>query len=129
LFVGIADLVPLVGVTLGAVVAGVAAFIHSVPAGIAVVVFFVLYQQLENHLLQPVVFADRVGAIRLATELAGVLGALLAIPVAGIIQLILRDLWAHRRRPKPPPGSCERPRSHRPGGGPDTQHLIRIKTV
>ena len=36
-------------------------------------------------------------AILLATELAGILGALLAIPVAGIIQVVLRDLWDHRR--------------------------------
>ena len=43
LFVAIADLIPLVGATLGAVVAALAAFVHSVPAGIAVVVFFVLY--------------------------------------------------------------------------------------
>jgi predicted PurR-regulated permease PerM len=105
LFVAIADLIPLVGATLGAVVASVAAFLHSVPAGITVVIFFVIYQQLENHLLQPVIFARTVKlnplavliAILLATELAGILGALLAIPVAGIIQVVLRDVWDHRR--------------------------------
>jgi predicted PurR-regulated permease PerM len=105
LFVAIADLIPLVGATLGAVVASIAAFLHSVPAGIAVVIFFVIYQQLENHLLQPVIFARTVKlnplavliAILLATELAGILGALLAIPVAGIIQVVLRDVWDHRR--------------------------------
>src|SRR3954464_9736432 len=112
LFVAIADLIPLVGATLGAVVASIAAFLHSVPAGIAVVIFFIIYQQLENHLLQPVIFARTVKlnplavliAILLATELAGILGALLAIPVAGIIQVVLRDVWDHRRgAPKPEP--------------------------
>src|SRR4051794_1544561 len=112
LFVAIADLIPLVGATLGAVVASIAAFLHSVPAGIAVVIFFIIYQQLENHLLQPVIFARTVKlnplavliAILLATELAGILGALLAIPVAGIIQVVLRDVWDHRRgAPKPAP--------------------------
>lgn len=105
LFVAIVDLIPLVGATLGAIVASIAAFLHSVPAGIAVVIFFVVYQQLENHLLQPLIFARTVKlnplavlvAILLATELAGILGALLAIPVAGIIQVILRDVWDHRR--------------------------------
>jgi predicted PurR-regulated permease PerM len=105
LFVAIADLIPLVGATLGAVVASIAAFLHSVPAGIAVVIFFVIYQQLENHVLQPVIFARTVKlnplavliAILLATKLAGILGALLAIPVAGIIQVVLRDVWDHRR--------------------------------
>src|SRR3954451_6932915 len=105
LFVAIADLIPLVGATLGAVVASIAAFLHSVPAGIAAVIFFIIYQQLENHLLQPLIFARTVKlnplavliAILLATELAGILGALLAIPVAGIIQVVLRDVWDHRR--------------------------------
>jgi predicted PurR-regulated permease PerM len=112
LFVAIADLIPLVGATLGAVVATVAAFIHSLPAAIAVIVFFVVYQQLENHLLQPVIFSRTVKlnplavlvAILLATELAGILGALLAIPAAGIIQVVLRDVWDHHRgRPKAEP--------------------------
>ena len=105
LFVGIADLIPLVGATIGGVVAVLAGFIHSVPAGIAVLVFFLLYQQLENHLLQPLVFARTVKvnpltviiAILIGVELLGVLGALLAIPVASIVQVILRDVWDHRR--------------------------------
>jgi predicted PurR-regulated permease PerM len=104
LFVGIADLIPLVGATLGGAVAVIAGFVHSVPAGIVVLVFFVLYQQLENHLLQPLVFARTVKlnpltviiAILIAAELLGILGALLAIPVASMIQVILRDIWDHR---------------------------------
>src|SRR3954470_18888844 len=112
LFVGIADLMPLVGATIGGVVAVLAGFIHSVPAGIVVLVWFVLYQQLENHLLQPLVFKRTVRlnpltvivAILIGVELLGVLGALLAIPVASMIQVILRDVWDHRRgRPKEEP--------------------------
>jgi predicted PurR-regulated permease PerM len=112
LFVGIADLVPLVGATVGGVVAVLAGFIHSVPAGIAVLVFFLLYQQLENHLLQPLIFARTVKvnpltviiAILVGVELVGILGALLAIPVASMIQVILRDVWDHRAgRPKAEP--------------------------
>jgi predicted PurR-regulated permease PerM len=120
LFVGIADLMPLVGATIGGVVAVLAGFIHSVPAGIVVLVWFVLYQQLENHLLQPLVFKRTVQlnpltviiAILLGVELLGVLGALLAIPVASMIQVILRDVWDHRRgRPKAEPtvGEEQRP--------------------
>jgi predicted PurR-regulated permease PerM len=112
LFVGIADLIPLVGATLGAVVAALAAFLHSVPAGIIAISFFILYQQLENHLLQPLIFSRTVKlnpltvlvAILIAVELAGLLGALLAIPVAAMIQIIARDLWNHHRaRLKPEP--------------------------
>jgi predicted PurR-regulated permease PerM len=120
LFVAIADLIPLVGATLGAVVACIAAFLHSVPVGIGVLVFFVLYQQLENHLLQPVIFSRTVKvnpltvliAILIGVELTGILGALLAIPVAGIIQIIARDVWDNRRgRPKDEPtvGEQEEP--------------------
>jgi predicted PurR-regulated permease PerM len=105
LFVGLADLIPLVGATLGAVVATVAAFTESTTAGIVVIVFFVIYQQLENHLLQPIVFARTVQlnpltvllAILIGVELAGILGALLAIPVAGILQIVIRDMWDSRQ--------------------------------
>jgi len=104
LFVALADLIPLVGATLGAIVAAVAALAHSVPAAIAVIVFFVIYQQLENHLLQPLILSRTVKlnpltvlvAILVAVELAGVLGAFLAIPVASMIQVIARDLWDNR---------------------------------
>lgn len=112
LFVGITDLVPLVGATIGGVVAGIAGFLHSVPAGLVVIAFFILYQQVENHLLQPVIFSRTVRlnpltvliSILIAAQLAGILGALLAIPVASIIQVIVRDLWDNRRgRPKEEP--------------------------
>jgi predicted PurR-regulated permease PerM len=119
-FVAVADLVPLVGATLGAVVAAVAGFVHSTTAGIVVVVFFVIYQQLENHLLQPLIFARTVQlnplavllAILIMTELAGILGALLAIPIGGIIQIIARDIWDTRNgrlKPVPTTGTDHEP--------------------
>jgi predicted PurR-regulated permease PerM len=87
------------------VVAAAAAFSQSVHVAVIVVIFFVVYQQLEGHLLQPLVYSRTVKlnplavvvAILLAAELAGVLGALLAIPVAGVIQIVVRDLWDRRR--------------------------------
>jgi predicted PurR-regulated permease PerM len=127
LFVGIADLVPLVGATIGGTVAVLAGFVHSTTAGIVVLVFFVLYQQLENHLLQPLIFARTVKlnpltvivAILIAAELMGVLGALLAIPVASMIQVIVRDIWDHRRgRMKDEPTVGE---EHRPALSPAEQ--------
>jgi predicted PurR-regulated permease PerM len=125
LFVGLVDLIPLVGATLGAVVAVLAGFTHSVTAGIVVVVFFVVYQQLENHLLQPMIFARTVQlnplavllAILIGVELAGILGALLAIPVAGIIQIIARDIWDTRRgrlKPTPTVGQDHEPAAPEP---------------
>ncbi|NAZ87677.1 AI-2E family transporter [Kineococcus sp. T90] len=135
LFVGITDLIPLVGATIGAVVASVAGFVHSVPAGIAVVVFFLIYQQLENHLLQPLIFSRTVKlnpltvivAILLAVELAGILGALLAIPVASIVQVIARDVWDHRRgRPKAEPTVGE---ERRPAAGHEQEQRREHRTV
>lgn len=120
LFVAIADLIPLIGATLGAVAAGVGGFVHSVTAGIVVVVFFVIYQQAENHLLQPIILARAVKlnpltvlvSILIGVELAGILGALLAIPIASMLQIIIRDMWdEHRGRPKlePTVGTLEEP--------------------
>jgi predicted PurR-regulated permease PerM len=108
------------------VVAVSAGFLHSVTAGIVVLVFFVLYQQLENHLLQPVILSRTVKlnpltvllAILLAVELAGILGALLAIPVAGIFQTLARDVWDHRRgrlKPELTVGEERRPADTDPG--------------
>lgn len=122
LFVAIVDLIPLIGATIGALVAGLAGFVHSVPAGIAVIVFFIVYQQCENHLLQPVILSRTVQlnpltvlvAILVGVELAGILGALLAIPVAGILHVIVRDVWDHRRgrlKVEPTVGEEKRPLS------------------
>jgi predicted PurR-regulated permease PerM len=120
LFVAVVDLVPLIGATLGAIVAAAAGFVHSLAAGIILIVFFIVYQQLENHLLQPVIYSRTVQlnpltvllAILLAVELAGILGALLAIPIAGIIQVVVRDVWDSRHgqlKPEPTVGEEEEP--------------------
>src|SRR6185295_7463632 len=111
LLVAILDLIPLAGATIAAILIGTVAFLHSVFAGIVVVVFFILYQQFENHLLQPLVYGRTVQlsplvvliAVLIGAEVAGVLGALAAIPVAGAIQVILLDWWRHRRGVELPP--------------------------
>jgi predicted PurR-regulated permease PerM len=107
LFVGFADLIPLVGATLGAVVAIAVAALHSLPAAIVVLVVFVVYQQLENHVLQPVIMSRTVElsalavlvSILIGVELFGFLGALLAIPVARVLHVIGRDLYDGYRTP------------------------------
>ena len=105
LIVAILDLIPLAGATIAAVIVGTVAFLHSIVAGIVVVVFFIVYQQLENHVLQPVVYGRTVQlspltvliSVLIGAELAGVLGALAAIPVAGALQVVIRDHLRHRR--------------------------------
>src|SRR6185436_5277659 len=91
LWVAFADMLPLVGATLGAIPAVFVAFLDSPTAGIATLVFFIVYQQFENHVLQTTIMAKTVKlnplgvllAVLVGVELAGLLGALLAIPVAG----------------------------------------------
>jgi predicted PurR-regulated permease PerM len=105
LIVAILDLIPLAGATIAAVIVGTVAFLHSITAGIVVVVFFIVYQQVENHLLQPIVYGRTVQlsplavliSVLIGAELAGVLGALAAIPVAGSLQVIFLDWLSHRR--------------------------------
>jgi predicted PurR-regulated permease PerM len=109
LIVGILDLIPLAGATIAAIIVGTVAFLHTIVAGIVVVVFFIVYQQVENHVLQPVVYGRTVQLSPLAVlisvlvgaELAGVLGALAAIPVAGSLQVILREVLRARRQERP----------------------------
>jgi predicted PurR-regulated permease PerM len=105
LIVGILDLIPLAGATIAAIIVGAVAFLHSIPAGIVVVVFFIVYQQVENHILQPVVYGRTVQlsplavliSVLIGAELAGILGALAAIPVAGAIQVLIADFLRARR--------------------------------
>jgi predicted PurR-regulated permease PerM len=110
LLVAILDLIPLAGATLAAIIVTLVALTHSLTAAIVVGVFFIVYQQLENHLLQPIVYGRTVKlsplailvAVLVGAEVAGVIGALGAIPVAGTIQILISD-WLQHRRPPPPP--------------------------
>jgi predicted PurR-regulated permease PerM len=105
LLVGLLDLIPLVGATFAAVIVVGVGFLHSVVAGIVLIVFFIVYQQVENHILQPLVYNRTVAlsplailiSILIGAELAGVLGALAAIPVAGAIQVVILDFLRARR--------------------------------
>jgi predicted PurR-regulated permease PerM len=103
--VAILDLIPLAGATIAAIIIGTVAFIHSITAGIVVVLFFIAYQQIENHVLQPVIYGRTVQlsplavliSVLIGAKLAGILGALGAIPIAGAIQVLLFD-WQRTRR-------------------------------
>ena len=108
LIVAVLDLIPLAGATIAAIIIGIVAFLHSIVAGIVVVAFFIVYQQVENHILQPLIYHRTVAlsplailiAVLIGAEVAGVLGALAAIPVAGAIQVVLMDFLRARREKK-----------------------------
>jgi predicted PurR-regulated permease PerM len=99
------DLIPLVGATLGGLVIGIVCAIVDFPtAPIVWVIVLLLYQQFENHLIQPIIYGRTVQlhpllvivAILTGGTLLGVLGALLAIPAAAVIQILVKDWWQHR---------------------------------
>jgi len=100
LLVAILDLIPLAGATIAAVVVVLVALAaNGVTAAVIVAVFFLVYQQVENHILQPLVYGRTVQlsplavlvAVLIGAEIAGVLGALAAIPVAGTLQVLIVD--------------------------------------
>jgi predicted PurR-regulated permease PerM len=99
------DLIPLVGSTIaGAIVAIVAAIVGFPTTLIIWVIYLVVYQQIENNVLQPVIYRRTVSihpllvivAVLIGGSLLGVLGALLAIPVAATVQIVLREWWMLR---------------------------------
>jgi predicted PurR-regulated permease PerM len=103
--VGFFDLIPLVGATIGAIVVALATLTVDFPtATIVWVAFVILYQRVENYLVQPLVYGRAVNVNPLVTilgvlagaSLLGILGALLAIPIAAAIQIVLQDWWANR---------------------------------
>src|SRR3954463_8031457 len=120
LLVAILDLIPLAGATLGAIVVTLVALTESLTSALIVLAFFIVYQQLENHLLQPIVYGRTVKlsplailvSVLIGAEVAGVIGALGAIPVAGTIHIVIVDWLAHRRADDDPgpdePGEDER---------------------
>jgi predicted PurR-regulated permease PerM len=111
LLTALLDLIPLAGATLAAVIVSTIAFLDSVPVGIAVLAFFIVYQQVENHVLYPMVYSRTVAlsplailiAVLIGASLGGILGAIAAIPVAGTVQVLLRD-WLQQRRGPVLPG-------------------------
>jgi predicted PurR-regulated permease PerM len=117
--VALFDLVPLAGATIAAVfVILVAVATEGVVIAAVLAVFFVVYQQVENHILQPLIYGRTVQispvivlvSILIGADLAGVLGALAAIPIAGSIQVILAEVLTARRQRiaavNPPPGGA-----------------------
>ncbi|RKT77369.1 putative PurR-regulated permease PerM [Terracoccus luteus] len=104
--VGFLGLVPMVGATLGAVVVAVVAFFDQPEKALVVIVYFIVYQQIENYMVMPRIMQRTVsvpGAVTIVAALAGgtllgMLGALLAIPVAAGLLLIYDEVLVPRQR-------------------------------
>jgi predicted PurR-regulated permease PerM len=105
LWVAIADLIPTVGATLGALAAVLVAFFSSVADGIATIAFFLVYQQVENYVIVPRVMRKAVDlspaavivSVLIGGSLAGFAGALLALPLAAAAKVVISDVWLKPR--------------------------------
>ena len=115
------DLIPLVGATIGAIVVGIVTVFSDFPIDTLIwTVFAIIYQQVENNVIQPRIQSRAVEldplivliSVLFGSALLGVLGALLAIPVAAALQITYREYRALRRQSPPPvatPGPTPKP--------------------
>jgi predicted PurR-regulated permease PerM len=124
---GFLDLIPQVGATIAAVVLVAIGLTVSTTAGVAMLVIQLVYQQLENYVVYPIVYRRAVElsafttivAVLIASSILGVLGAILAVPFAAVIKIVLREAGRPRRErmaalrapPTPPASLAGAPRS------------------
>jgi predicted PurR-regulated permease PerM len=127
LWVALVDFLPMIGGALAGIPTSLFAFTHSLTAGIVTAIVFITYQQVENHILNPVIMAKTVKispllvliAVLVGASLGSLVGglfggfvaALLAIPLAGALQVLVREAWtataAPLEPPEPPTGQAE----------------------
>lgn len=101
----ITDLIPLIGATIGAVIVITVLLFSDPTAALIFLIYFVIYQQIENNFIQPLVQSRTVAlsalsvlvALILGITLLGLLGGILAIPIAGCIRVLLLDYMQHRK--------------------------------
>lgn len=103
--VALLDVIPMIGATLGAVIVTAIGFAENWKIGLACAIFYIIYQQVENYVIYPRVMSKSVdvpGAVTVIAALVGaalfgVVGALLAIPTAASILMIVREVWVRRQ--------------------------------
>ncbi|MGH8861895.1 MAG: AI-2E family transporter [Jatrophihabitantaceae bacterium] len=103
--VALLDLVPLVGAITGATIVSIVGLANSLPIGLACIVFYLIYETLEGYVIYPRVMRSSVDvpeyvtiiAILVGGTLGGIIGALLALPIAAAMLLIIREVWVRRQ--------------------------------
>jgi len=107
LFVVIIELVPYIGPLVVTVLLTLVAFTVGVVTGVVVFVLLLVYHMIEGHSLRPLIYGRALKlsplavliAIILGAEIAGILGTLVALPIAGSIQVILAEFLGDRSDP------------------------------
>ena len=101
---GIGEMIPIIGPIISAIPAVAVAATVSVKKALLVILFFVVQQQIENHVLVPKVMERQVGvsavtviaALLIGGNLLGIVGAILAVPTAAILQVVLSEISKQR---------------------------------
>ena len=125
LWVALVDFLPMIGGALAGIPTALFAFTHSITAGIVTAIVFIAYQQVENHILNPVIMSKTVKISPLLVLIAVVVGAslgslvgglfggfvaaLLAIPAAGALQVLVKEVWQATAPPPAPPAEPDDP--------------------
>lgn len=105
LMVALLDLIPLVGAILGATIVSIVGLATSLPIGIACIIFYLIYETIEGYVIYPRVMRSSVDvpeyvtilAVLIGGAVAGVVGALLALPIAAALLLLVREVWVRRQ--------------------------------
>ena len=101
----ICGLIPMVGHTIGAVIVTSVALFHSLTSGIAILIYYIVYQQIENYLIQPKLQSNTTNltplmvlvSLVVGVSFGGLLGGLVAIPVAGCLKILVLDVLKERQ--------------------------------
>jgi predicted PurR-regulated permease PerM len=100
----ITSMIPMIGATIGTIIVTLVLLFSDISAAFIFMAYFIVYQQIENNLVQPAVQSRSVeltalsvlAAVLVGVYLLGILGALLAIPIAGCIRVLVNDFVEHR---------------------------------
>lgn len=99
------SLIPMFGATIGGAIITLVLALNSLPAAIIYVVFFIIYQQVENNFISPHIQAKRIdlsalmvlAAVTIGLYMFGILGGIIAIPIAGSIRVLIEEFLQHRQ--------------------------------
>jgi len=102
------SLIPMFGATIGGVIITALIALNSIPAAIIYAIYFVVYQQIENNFISPHIQAKRIdlsalmvlASVTIGLYMFGILGGIIAIPIAGSIRILVEEFLENRRAPK-----------------------------
>lgn len=99
------SLIPMFGATIGGVLISLLLAFNSIPAAIVYIVFFVVYQQIENNFIAPHIQSKRIdlsalmvlAAVTVGLYMFGIIGGIIAIPIAGSLRILIEEFLDQRR--------------------------------